>query len=165
MPLRDIAGHNFGTKTRQFREMSRSARMGVFLKNRFCEIITMDVQHDSIMFLEKVTVPSRRKKIGFGGFRLARNLVPQGCPALVPQKRHRNLIRMCPQMLRKESPGPVDRSRYPVFRSPMSSRGDIAAGRSLVKSLEIPRESAPRRPSRLSPTMSSVHAVLEIVFS
>ena len=115
----------------------------------------MDVQHDSIMFLEKVTVPSRRKKLRLWGFRLARNLVPQRCPALVPQKRHQNLIRMYPEMSRKESPGPVDRSRYPVFRSPISSRGDIAAGRGLVKSLEIPRESAPRRPSRLSPTISS----------
>ena len=115
----------------------------------------MDVQHDSIMFLEKVTVPSRRKKSGFGGFRLARNHVPQGCPALVLQKRHRNPIRMCPEMPRAESPGPVDRSRYPVFRNPISSRGDIAAGRGLVKSLEIHRESAPRRPSQLSPMISS----------
>ena len=114
----------------------------------------MDAQHDSMMFLEKVTVPSRRKKLRLCGFRLARNLVPQGCPALVPQKRHRNPIRMCPETSRKESPEPVDRSRYPVFRSPTSSRGDIAAGRGLVKSLEIPRESAPRRPSELSPIIS-----------
>ena len=78
---------NLRDKTGQFREMSRSSKMGVFLKNRFCEIITMDAQHDSIMFLEKVTVPSRRKKLRLWGFRLARNLVPQGCPALVPQKR------------------------------------------------------------------------------
>ena len=116
----------------------------------------MDIQHDSMMFLEKVTVPSRRKKSGLEDFRLARNRVPQGCPALVPQKRHRNAILMYPEMSRTKSPESVDRSRYPVFRNPISSRGDIAAGRGLVKSLEIPRESAPRKPSQLSPMISSV---------
>ena len=35
MLLRDIAGHNFGTKTRQFWEMSRSTKIRFFLKNRF----------------------------------------------------------------------------------------------------------------------------------
>ena len=65
MSVRDIAGHNFGTKTRQFREMSRSSKMGFFLENRFCEIFTMDARNDSITFLEKVTVPSRRKNYGF----------------------------------------------------------------------------------------------------
>ena len=41
-----------------------------------------------------------------------------------------------------QSPESVDRSRYPVFQDPMSSRGDIATGRRVGKSLQISSQEA-----------------------